>query len=82
MLGPTAGFRQHRHDVGHCLARLIGEVVGLELLVAVPADLAGDGDHRAARLDAVGVAARPLPIFWIEEFHSFGSRPKMAERQP
>ena len=30
-----------------------------------PADLTGDGDHHVACLDAVGVAAWPLPIFGL-----------------
>src|SRR6185369_12217575 len=48
----------------------LGAALGRYLL-AVPADLAGDEDERAARSDAVGIAFRFRPGLGIESFHAW-----------
>src|SRR5690606_32975929 len=42
VLRPAASFRQNGDDVFQCLLGLLDEIVGLELLLFVPADLAAD----------------------------------------
>ena len=69
VLGLGARLCEHRDDVLQRLARLAGEVVGLEAALAVPADLAGDEHLRAARGGAVRIAARLRPAGRLEDLH-------------
>ncbi len=61
MLGLGAGSGQHLDRVVERLAHLRHEIVALELLLGVPADLPRDEDQRAAADDAVGIAFGPGP---------------------
>ena len=67
VLRPPARLGEHRDDVRESLPRLRGEVVGLERLRGVPADLAADRDERAARGDAVRVAFRLRPAGRLQD---------------
>src|SRR3954447_24033342 len=58
VLGPGAGLGEHRDDVAQRLTDPPGEVLGRDLAVLVPADLAADEHELARGLDAVRVAAR------------------------
>jgi hypothetical protein len=52
-------------------AGLVDEVIALELLFAVPADLAADKHQRASGRDAVGVAAGFGPSGRLQGLQSF-----------
>ena len=54
--GPRAGLGQHLDDVDERLLDLGDEIVAGELLLGVPADLAGDEHLPALGGDAVGEA--------------------------
>ena len=56
---------------GKGLADLIHQIVGLELALFVPADLACDEDHLAAGSDAVRVTARLGPTGRLQELEHF-----------
>jgi hypothetical protein len=60
--GTGTGLLQHGDDVAQRLLGLRDEVVGLELLLGVPADLATDEDLRAARRHTVGISLGGQPI--------------------
>ncbi len=63
----TAGLRQNGEYVFERLLELRNEFFALEILIGVPADLAGN-EHDAARrhTDAVGIADRRQPAGWME----------------
>jgi hypothetical protein len=61
MLRMCAALEQHRDDVAERLPDLRYQVVALEFVVGIPADLPGDEYHVSARRDAVRIAARTLP---------------------
>src|SRR5690348_13964772 len=61
VVGLGAGGGEDVDRVLERLAQLPDEVVAAETLLAVPADLAGDEDLRAARHDRIGIAFRPYP---------------------
>src|SRR5438445_8039522 len=71
MLGPGAAGTHHRIDVLQGLADLIHQIVGLELALFVPADLACDEDHLAAGGDAVRVTARLGPTGRLQDLEHF-----------
>ena len=60
MLWPRASLREQRHDVGKCLAHLVGQTFSKPPL-RVPAHLAGKEDRLASSNDPVGIAARARP---------------------
>src|SRR5690606_14638229 len=80
--GARAAFLKHGHDVAQRLADLLGQVVGLELLLGIPGDLSSHEDDAAANgqfaHDAVGVAARGSPVGWLQDIHSFLSLKEKA----
>ena len=67
MLRLAAGFRDQRHDVGERLTRLRDEIVALEYLLGVPADLAGEENEAAFGRNAVGEAFGLFPGARVEE---------------
>ncbi len=69
VFGAGAGLLQHGEHVEQGLAGLGDEVVRLELLLRIPADLAAHEDHGAARLDAVGIALGAGPAGGLKELH-------------
>jgi hypothetical protein len=69
VLGAGAGLMQHGNDVAQGLRCLCDEVVGLELLLAVPADLATDEYLRASGGNTVGITLGGKPSGRLKEFH-------------
>ena len=67
MLGPRSGLGQHLDDVGKRLLDLGDEIVAGELLLRVPADLAGNEDLPAFRGHAVGEALGGGPVLGMKD---------------
>ncbi len=63
----SSRFAEHCNDVLQRLAHLADKIVGLELLLPVPADLAADKDLPPARGNAVGVAYRFRPALGLQD---------------
>src|SRR5690606_8328532 len=75
VLGLRTRLRQYRHDVLQRLLELRHDVFGLELLLRVPADLAGDEyDAAGVDRDAVGVTDRRGPAVGEWGLHAGGPR--------
>lgn len=55
VLGARPAFAQYRNDIGERLSCLRDEIIGLEFLLRIPADLSTDEDRRALRRNTVGV---------------------------
>src|SRR5690606_37054957 len=72
VLGPAAGLVENCHDVFQRLPDLADEIVRLEDLVAVPADLAAEPDGAALRDHAVGIAPCRLPAAWVQGLNMGG----------
>jgi hypothetical protein len=53
VLGASARLREHLQDVGDGLPALADKAAVCKAALRIPADLAGDGDQRAACGDAV-----------------------------
>ncbi len=68
MLGASAAHRQHVDDVLQALTGLRDEVVGLELLLSVPANGAAEVQRATAGGDAVGLAAGGIPTGCVQSF--------------
>ncbi len=73
MLRVRAVLGEDRDDVAQRLRRLRDEIVRLEPLRGVPADLAGDEHERAARGDAVRVAPGWRPAGRFQNLHRIRS---------
>src|SRR5206468_8144039 len=71
VLWPRAAGTHHRIDVLQGLTDLIHQIVGFELALFVPADLACDEDHLAAGGDAVRVTARLGPTGRLQGLKHF-----------
>jgi hypothetical protein len=50
------------------LGKLFGEVVGLKLLLGIPANLAAHMHESAFGDDAVGVSTGSCKALWLDEF--------------
>ena len=74
VLRPGSGFMQHGGDVAQRLRGLGDEVLGLKLLLGIPADLAADKNLNAARGDAIGVAFGGGPPGRLENRHMFAGQ--------
>jgi hypothetical protein len=68
MLGARIVAGEHGDDVLQALLDLSDEIVGLELRVLVPADLASDVNDASARRDAVGITGRLRPSLRLQRF--------------
>ena len=69
MLRASVSLSQHGDDVAQGLGGLQDEVVGLKLLLGVPADLATDKYLRATRGNAVRVAFGGQPAGGVQVLH-------------
>src|SRR5262249_40740667 len=67
--GPGAGLLEDLKDIAQRLLGLGNEVIALELLARVPADLTGEEDQTTLRGDAVAVAPRGGPVSGVERQH-------------
>src|SRR6202035_1461776 len=77
MLGLGAGGGENLDDVAKGLTDLRHEIVAVELLLGVPADLAGDENQSAAADDAVRVSLGtrpPLRVHRTQRAHRYGLR--------
>src|SRR5262245_61354149 len=63
----AAGRTHDGNDILQRLLDLPDEIVGFELALAVPADLAADEYQPPLRLDAVGVADRSGPALRLQD---------------
>src|SRR6185503_5144063 len=70
VLGPAAGFGEHRDDVLQRLLELGGQLFGFEALLCIPSDLSGDEHQRSGCRDAVRVPERRLPALRQQNLHS------------
>ena len=74
MAAPTTQYTghviagEHRDDVLQALLNLSDEIVGLELRVLVPTDLASDVNDASTRRDAIGVAGWLRPSARLQRF--------------
>ena len=71
MLGARARLGQHLDDVAQRLLDLGDEIVAAELLLRIPANLAGNEDLPSFRDHAVGEAFGGGPVLGMEELHGF-----------
>ena len=69
MLGPGATLGQHRQHIAQGLRGLGNEIIALELLLRVPANLTAHKNLGAACGHAVGVALGRHPAGRMEVFH-------------
>src|SRR5690606_12665205 len=70
VLRAGAGLGENGQDIAEGLADLGGEALGESFLLIPADDAAGDQDGAAAH-HAVGIAARALPAWWLQD----GQRP-------
>src|SRR4029453_19401858 len=68
MVWTGVGLSEYCQHVGKCLPDLADEVVGFELAVRVPADLASHRDHDPACRNAVDIAPRKRPTRRLQNF--------------
>ena len=64
----AAGGSYHFHGVGERLTKLLDQIVGLELLLGIPADLSPDEKLPATGQDAVGIAFGSRPAGRLNSF--------------
>src|SRR5512138_3350638 len=70
VLRPRAGLGEDGDDVLQRLLELRREALGLEHLLGVPADLAGDENQSAIGFDSIRVADGRLPALRMQDSHS------------
>jgi hypothetical protein len=62
-----AGFFQHSRNVAQCEFGLRGEIIALECLLRIPADLAGDEHLATSCGNAIGIALGRRPTVWLQK---------------
>src|SRR6516164_9967492 len=67
MFRAAARLRNERHDIGERLPRLCDKIPALELLLGIPADLAGEKDRAAIGDDAIAKTFGRLPAARMKE---------------